>query len=162
MAVHNFSWIIPEKLAGAALPGGIRADLAEYARADLRELYELGVRCLVSLREMPAFFADACREEKLLWKSFPIDNFQVPQDDAAFSRLVSEIAGCVARGVPVCVHCFAGIGRTGLVLAAVTGRLLGLPGKEAIRYIKERRTAFDTREQERYVCRFLDRGGSPH
>lgn len=158
MAIHNFSWVIPEKLAGAALPGGFYANLVEYVRSDLKELSDLGVRCLVSLTEMPAFFAETCRQEGLEWKSFPIDNFQVPQDDAAFSRLVAEIAGCVTRGIPVCVHCFAGIGRTGLVLAAVTGRLLGLPGREAIRYIKERRTAFDTREQERYACRFLDSG----
>ena len=158
MAVHNFSWIIPDKLAGAALPGGIHAHLEDYARSDLKELYDLGVRCLVSLTEMPAFFADACGREGLQWISFPIDNFDVPRDDTAFSFLIGEIQNSIARGVPVCVHCFAGIGRTGMVLAAATGRLLGLGGREAILYIKERRTAFDTREQERYVSRFLDSG----
>lgn len=159
MAIHNFSWIIPEKLAGAALPGGAYVHLEDYTRSDLKELYDLGVRCLVSLTDMPAFFATACGREGLRWICFPIDNFDIPRDNAAFSFLIGEIQNSIARGVPVCVHCFAGIGRTGLVLAAAAGRLLNLGGREAIRYIKERRTAFDTREQERYVSRFLD-GGS--
>jgi atypical dual specificity phosphatase len=159
VAIHNFSWVIPDKLAGSALPGGVYSNLEDYTRSDLKELYDLGVRILVSLTDMPAFFAAACGREGLQWKSFPIENFNVPHDDTAFSLLIGEIQASISRGVPVCVHCFAGIGRTGLVLAAAVGRLLGLGGREAIRYIKERRTAFDTREQERYVSRFLDSGG---
>ncbi|MBD3343955.1 MAG: hypothetical protein GF401_02710, partial [Chitinivibrionales bacterium] len=49
MALKNFSWIIPDTLAGSALPGGAMYLNDEYALSDLRELYELGVRRLISL-----------------------------------------------------------------------------------------------------------------
>ena len=73
-----------------------------------------------------------CRKAQLEWIGFPIDDFEVPEDAKVFSALIDRIIGYVKKETPVCVHCQAGVGRTGLVLACVLGRMFGLDGKKAI------------------------------
>jgi protein-tyrosine phosphatase len=47
------------------------------------------------------------------------------------------------------------VGRTGLLLACLLGRLERLRGEEAIRRLRLLRPALETPEQERFVQRFL-------
>jgi protein-tyrosine phosphatase len=56
---------------------------------------------------------------------FPVPDFGVPGDPAAFRALVLDILARLEQGSGVFVHCHAGLGRTGLVLACVL-RALGL------------------------------------
>jgi protein-tyrosine phosphatase len=153
--VRNFSWVIPRRLAGAGLPGQGGYWGAEYLLADLRELVGLGVHRLVSLSEHARDFEAPCREAGLRWTYFPIRDFEVPEDDDAFAELVEGVHADAAAGRAVCVHCYAGIGRTGLVLACVLGRYFGIGGREAIRRLRELRAALETAGQERFVLRFL-------
>ena len=39
-------------------------------------------------------------------------------------------------GGHIVIHCYAGLGRTGLILAAVAMRLLGMSGAEAIAWVR--------------------------
>lgn len=150
--LHNFSWVIPGLLAGSALPGwdGEPED-------DLAELARLGIRHLVSLTEEAASFGPACHRARLSWESFPIENFDVPEDLEAFDSLIRRLQSDLAAGRPVCAHCYAGVGRTGLLLACLLGRFQGLAPAEAIRRVRAARPAIETPEQERFVRRYLER-----
>jgi len=68
---------------------------------------------------------------------------------------VAKALDTIHSGLSVCVHCYAGIGRTGLVLACLAGRLLGMSGREAVRLVRSAREAFDTEEQVRFVHAYL-------
>ena len=70
--------------------------------------------------------------------------------------LISTIIDSLNSSKPVCVHCFAGIGRTGLVLCCTVGRFLRLPANQAISMVRRFRSALETRDQERFVHRYLE------
>jgi atypical dual specificity phosphatase len=148
----GFSWVIPGLLAGSSLPGS-GGDPA----ADLAELARLGVYRLVSLTDQAADFAEACRKANLRWEYFPIDEFDIPSDPETFAGLVRRLLVDLKAGRAVCIHCFAGVGRTGLLLSCLLGRFLGLGPEEAIRRVRSARPALETPDQELFVRRFLER-----
>jgi atypical dual specificity phosphatase len=150
--LYNFSWVIPGLLAGSALPGwyGVAAD-------DLEELARLGIKRLVSLTEEAAGFGASCDRLGLSWEHFPIEDFSVPEDLEAFDSLIRRLAADLAAGRAVCAHCYAGVGRTGLLLACLLGRFQSLGADEAIRQVRAVRPAIETPEQERFVQRYLER-----
>ncbi|MBD3343750.1 MAG: hypothetical protein GF401_01655, partial [Chitinivibrionales bacterium] len=151
----NFSWIIPDTLAGSALPGGAMYLNDEYALSDLRELYELGVRRLISLHPMDRHYGELCENSGLIWTDFPIDDFSVPREEDAFKGMIESAVSHMRSKVPVCVHCYAGVGRTGMVLACIVGLYSSLAPAAAIRKVRETRPAIDTPEQEKFVYDFL-------
>ncbi len=155
--IGNFCWVIEGLLAGSALPGSQGVDPGHSLRADLADLHDRGIRVLVSLLEVPDALPRACRQLGIEWIPHPIENFDVPRDEAAFDRLIRTILRRIEAGLPVCAHCFAGIGRTGLVLCCALGRRLGLAGEEAIGRVRRVRAALETEAQERFVIRYLQR-----
>jgi protein-tyrosine phosphatase len=155
--VDNFSWVIPGFLAGSALPGNRWVGSAETLRSDLADLHDRGVRMLVSLLEVSEAFPGFCHALGIRWLSHPIANFDIPADERAFDAVIEAALASLERRRPVCFHCFAGVGRTGLALCCTVGRRLGLAGPEAIRTVRSVREALETHEQERFVHRYLAR-----
>jgi hypothetical protein len=155
MPVENFSWVIPQKLAGCAKPGGTGTLIADKMLSDLSWLHREGIRCLISLHEMPPVMGELCEETGIEWLHFPIDDFDVPKDRGAFARLVYSAIDMIKKTMPVCVHCLAGVGRTGMLLSCVAGIYFSLDGEKAIALVKKNRQAFDTGTQGEFACRFL-------
>jgi protein-tyrosine phosphatase len=161
--IDNFSWVIRDKLAGSAIPdeayGGRTAlfGAGGLLATDLADLYGRGIRCLVSLTDRAADLGSHCRTAGLEWHYYPITDFGIPDSMESFDNLITAIIDSMNRDRPVCVHCFAGIGRTGLVLCCTVGRYLQLPAAQAIATVRDVRSALETREQESFVRRYLDR-----
>ncbi len=153
----NFSWVVPDKLAGAALPGGWDYGGDRALEQDLADLHSQGIRCLVSLTDSASNLGPSCQTAGLIWHFSPITEFGIPESIESFDRLITTIIGHMDQGQPVCVHCYAGIGRTGLVLCCTVGKYLQLAPNKAISTVRSIRSALETREQERFVQRFLER-----
>jgi atypical dual specificity phosphatase len=154
VALSNFSWTIPEKLAGSDLPGR-RGSGNNELEMDLNFIALQGVKCLVSLELPDGPIGELCIKSGINWTYFPIPDFDVPNDVAQFELLILDIIASLENNKPVCVHCHAGVGRTGLVLSCVMGKYLSLSAKRAIEAVRKTRIAIDTVHQENFVKAFL-------
>jgi len=104
---HGFSWIERPKLAALAKPGSVE---------DLQWLRQQGIQVLVSLTEDP-IPRDWSNEAGLLVFHEPLVDMEPPTQEQ-LDRVVSAMKKALDGGMPVAVHCGAGLGRTGVVLAS--------------------------------------------
>jgi atypical dual specificity phosphatase len=155
MAFQNFSWVIPGKLAGCDLPGAGGIDSTALAE-DIKYLADEGIRMLVSLERPAGPMGKLCRAAGITWRDFPVMDFGVPENSASFRELVNECIRSFDSGRPVCVHCRAGIGRTGMLLACIMGVYFGLGASRAVAAVKEVRPAVETDAQRMFITSFLE------
>jgi atypical dual specificity phosphatase len=152
--VANFSFVIEGELAGMAYPGRF-GDL----RADLTFLQNQGVAAIVSLTEYP-LDQRAVEAYGFEYLHLPVMDYHPPtvEQVQTFLRFYDHHR----REGAVAVHCAAGQGRTGVMLACVLVHK-GHPSDEAIRTIRRLRPpSIDTPSQERFVHTFMEahRNGS--
>jgi len=129
----GFAWLMPGQLAGTPWPG-----LVHPADYDLSLLQDAGVTRLVSLTDRPfdARRAAACG---MSVSHEAITDMQPPTADQAL-RLCRCLDEWLDRAEVVALHCRAGLGRTGTLLAAYWiwrhgGRL---DGGQALREVRQR------------------------
>lgn len=131
---RSLHWVLPHRLAGLPRPG-----LLEDLEADLTGLAWLGVEVLVNLEETETVPRAAIVQAGLTPIHLPIVDMDAPSATAAF-ELCEAIDRAVRAGRPVAVHCRAGLGRTGTILAAYlifTG-LDALDALERVRRVQPR------------------------
>jgi atypical dual specificity phosphatase len=145
-APYGFSWIEKPLLAALARPSDAE---------DFVWLREQGIELLVSLTEdLPR--KDWAESAGLLVFHEPLEDMQPPEQDQ-LDRVVSAVSRATERNMGVAVHCGAGLGRTGVVLAAyfVTK---GLTASNAIAKVRRLRPgSVETDEQAESVAEFARR-----
>ena len=107
---------------------------------------------MVSLTEDP-LPTPRLRPFGLEGRHFPIQDMRVPRlSDAA--ALCLSLGRAIDRGETVALHCHAGLGRTGTMLACLAVQR-GLGAQEAIDRVRTvRRGAIQTEGQEDFIRRF--------
>jgi atypical dual specificity phosphatase len=107
VAPEGFSWIDKPLLAALARPS---------SPEEFAWLRSQGIEVLLSLTEdRPR--RDWVEQASLLVFHEPLEDMEAPTQDQ-LDRCVSAIARAIDRNMGVAVHCGAGLGRTGTVLAA--------------------------------------------
>ncbi len=98
----------------------------EWLEEELTWLKDFGVNCLVSMLEKPeeedlilSHEQELAESLGMAFVSFPVSDRCVPNDAPSFAAFVHSLAHRLSSGENVAVHCRAGIGRSGLTVAAV-------------------------------------------
>jgi atypical dual specificity phosphatase len=147
---REFSWIDKPWLAALALPED---------QEDLDWLRSQGIQLLLSLTEDPPR-RDWVNNAGLLGFHVPIPDMEAPTQEQ-LEICVSTIERANASSMGVAVHCTAGLGRTGAVLAAYFVKN-GMKAQSAIAQVRELRPgSIETDEQAAAVAEFARRRKTP-
>jgi atypical dual specificity phosphatase len=149
-APHGFTWIKRPLLAALARPS---------SGDDLVWMREHGLQIVLSLSEEPPR-RDWVNDAGLMVYHVPIEDMEAPTQEQ-LERCVSAIERANGQNMGVAIHCAAGLGRTGTVLAAwfVTQ---GLSAQNAIARVRRLRPgSIETSAQEKAVEEFAHRRTTP-
>jgi atypical dual specificity phosphatase len=102
----NFSWLVEHKLAAMSYPESEDA---------FTLLWKMGIRALINLTEEP-LPEEILREVGVLSEHIPVVDFTAPTLKQV-EQALAMIHFYLGRNMPVAVHCIAGLGRTGTILA---------------------------------------------
>jgi atypical dual specificity phosphatase len=143
---HGFSWIDKPLLAAMGRPDALE---------ELQWLRQQGLEILISLTEEPPR-RDWINEAGLLLVHIPVIDMEAPAQDQ-LDKSVSTILRANERHMGVGVHCGAGLGRTGVILACYFVAK-EMSAKNAVARVRRLRPgSIETPEQEEAVNEFARR-----
>ncbi len=152
---------IPLGLAGELYRSPMPFAAFDLGMTTLEEYLEAGVDTVVMLIEQGEDLLRSGRDLTATYSKsgidtihFPIYDFETPEDRTGFSSVLDQVIGLVKEGKHVAVHCFAGRGRTGMFIALVGRKVLGLEGQEAIDWVRGIFPGIETSSQEQLIRDF--------
>jgi len=131
----NFSWVIDGKLAGSGLP---------MTYSQFYWLIKHGIKTIITVREVPLpsnWFnesLDNTDRSNINYLHLRVEDFGAPSIEEIVST-VDYIQHKIDNRMPVMVHCAAGKGRTGTILAAYVLKKENLTAYQAIKKIRDLR-----------------------
>ncbi|HVX02623.1 MAG TPA: dual specificity protein phosphatase 23 [Nitrososphaera sp.] len=124
----NFGWVLEGKLAGSGMP---------VTKAEFDWACSQGISAIVTVREGP-LPAEWVNDGGIDYLHLQVDDFAAPELED-IDRAVEFIDAQAQKGRPVMVHCAAGKGRTGVILAAYLVKKERLTAQESINKIRAMR-----------------------
>ena len=138
----NFSWIIEKKLAGSAIPT---------SKEEIDWVKQEGVKSIVTIREEPL---EKAWLEDVNYLHIHSNDMGVPEFDDLISS-VDFLHQRITNDEPVMVHCLAGLGRTGTILACYLIKYEQMSADDAIQKVRnERHGSIQSFSQEEIIFRF--------
>ena len=138
----NFSWLIEGKLAGSAIPTSFE---------EIKWLIDGGVKSIVTVREESL---DDDWIKNINYLHIHSNDMGVPEFEDLV-KAVDFIHQRITNNEPVMVHCLAGLGRTGTILACYLIKYQKLSADDSIQKVRESRPgSIQSFPQEEIIFQF--------
>lgn len=158
--IDNCYWVLPGKLLAGEYPRN-KDELS--SKPKLAALSKAGVNVFVDLTEAGELepYADSVPTAK--HHRFPIRDVCVPSSVDLTTAILDTVDEHIERGDVVYVHCWGGVGRTGVIVGCWLARHCG-SGQQALRRLAElwrtcpksaHRQSPETPKQKEYVRNWL-------
>jgi len=140
----NFSWLLQDKLAGSGMPTSFE---------EINWVRKQGVKSIITMTEhgLPDSWV-----EGLGYLHIPTEDLSAPDIDK-IDAIVDFIHEQIKNKDPVMVHCAAGIGRTGTILASYLIKYQNLTAGEAIKKIRQERPGSIQSESQEMAVTFYEK-----
>jgi len=149
---------IPLGLKGRVYRSPMPFAAFDYGKTTLSEYLDAGIDTVIMLTESGEDLLRAGRDLTQTYSShqietihFPITDFDTPDNHQSLLNTVDNVLNRAGQGENIAIHCFAGRGRTGMFIALLARKALGLEGQEAIEWVRNYFPAIETKEQEQLV-----------
>lgn len=123
----NFSWIVENMLAGSGQP---------VTAAEVDWLASQGIKSIISVREEP--LPKEWIDDGMGYLHLQVNDLEAPTPED-IDRAISFIEKEISAKRPVLVHCAAGKGRTGVILAAYLIKARGMGAIASIDKLRQMR-----------------------
>lgn len=140
----NFSWLINNQLAGSGMPTTIN---------EINWILNQGVKSIVTMTEN-ALPESWVKDTKYL--HVPTEDLSAP-DIEQIDDAVDFIHKRISHNEPVMVHCAAGIGRTGTILACYLIKYQKYSAKNAIEKVRKERPGSIQSERQEIVVELYEK-----
>lgn len=167
--IENCYWVVPGKLLAGEYPGNLDD---ESSRERIEALKEAGIAVFIDLTEEVERFTTLRPYAQWLaparHRRFPIPDADIPPTPEQTAATLDAIDEHMEKEEAVYVHCWGGIGRTGVIVGCWLARHRG-PGRDALARLRKLwrdnpKSAYvrtpQTGEQERYILNWRDPLGS--
>lgn len=151
MMPHVFDWILPDRLGACVNP--------YVSQSAVNELQTRGITMLVNLHERPDP-DDILEQLQAQTIHLPVPDSH-PPTQAQLDEGVATITNALEEGKRVAVHCGAGLGRSGTLIAAYLVSQGAQPDDAMAQVRGARPGSIETLEQEAAVHEFARRLNSP-
>lgn len=140
----NFSWLLEGRLAGSGMPTSFE---------EINWVRKQGVKSIITMTErgLPDSWVDG-----LEYLHIPTEDLSAPDIDK-IDAAVDFIHERIKNEDPVMVHCAAGIGRTGTILASYLVKYQNLTAKDAIAKIRQERPGSIQSESQEIAVTFYEK-----
>jgi len=136
----DFFWLIPNKISGGSQPA---------VPSDFEFLLKQGIKDIISLIEDPRKIRELAKQTGINVHSIPIIDFSIPTH-SQIQQFVSLLTNNMNRNHITFIHCLAGCGRTGMMLALYLVHC-GYNATEAINKVRSVRPCSIESEQQKQI-----------
>ena len=142
----GFAWVEKDKVAASGFPA---------SRGQIEWVIDRRVNCILTLtpERLPREWVDGLPVEV---EHLPMEDHRVPSVET-LEKGASFVRDRIREGKSVLVHCLAGKGRTGCVLAAYLIKDRRVEAGEALRILRKVKPGFVEREQEESILEYASR-----